>query len=302
MPVPKQIDILNKPNELVQVLSASANNLVTHYWGVEAVQCAAVVQENKRLKQFAKLHNSTVAGILASSLSISLNEAQVNAINRLLHSPSPQFINPAYSRWIAQIKAQCPGADEHFNQLFGLNADGSFIDPPGAATSIPNLIKKQCQVNEDLEEALDTNPNPGQQKLLGIFLGLAKTESDDVAVDDLKDNFKSAHSLTNFLEHYNGFTQAFKSQLATELTAERFMEIKRDINQEAFALNNQTAAIKALRDNLKPMKERLKIIQKNGYALSFINGISAPVHLYNPAVQGKAKAQAQVWISVKSFF
>lgn len=320
LPVDKQREILEKPEQLRDILNAKEKHIAEHYLGKDAKGIDELVAENTRLSAFREIHNSEIARVLANfKPDIKLSDDQVKEINKALHeakiSAHPDtFTNVGkYKSLIDKIKDQVGTVDtEKFYKEFNLNHDGSaFINPP--PNTVTQKIESQHKFNEKLMDEYSTLAKPFQ-KVMDLFLKLEKTYTLDqtalsgkptsLIVGDIVakiNNSNSAQELIDKLVTPNPHTAPLtpeqvklKKNLTREITPSVFDEMKNTARRAQFLsskIDTVRTAFKEVVAGLEEIQKNHKPITDSKAKLQFINGID-PVHLYNPSFQGTAKSKA----------
>lgn len=297
----KQIQILKKSSDLRHILKAQDLDTLSYYFGKEA--SADLVTENKNRVSFNAIHNAAVANILANFKPlIKLNSLQVDEINTALMDLDPIIPNDLvrYKPFITAIKAQCGAVNEaNFDAAFGLSADGNTFTNP----SVREAINRQHEMNQSVFAAYNLDENEKHKKLLSLILSLEKNHPlTDQQINLIRATFNSSDSAQEFIQLLipklvapnNAHSYALKLSLTNELTSVLFNEIKIEVNKGQLSNRNAEVVytrIDKMTDQLTILQDNQNQVTKNKDQFKFIADID-PIHLFNPAFQGKAKLEA----------
>ena len=178
----KQLQILNKRDELHHLLKAQDVDTVKHYLGknIDVVLASAIVKENQVHVLFNSIHNYKIANILANfkppTPPVTLDAVKVNAINDFLklNADAVVFTDVVrYKLFIGSIRNLCAAAvdEASFNAAFNLNADGSAFVAP---TPVKDEIKTQQANNVGLFAEYSKAENADYTKLFDVLLSIKK--------------------------------------------------------------------------------------------------------------------------------
>ncbi len=285
---PNQQNELIKSENLKHLLNAVDENVVKHFLGKDFLKKGIVIKdlidENKRLSVLKGIHNSEVARVLASfEPPLALTEEKVNEINELFVENGVAIMLDNigdYESLINKIAQKCGVNEiekEDFRKAFGLVLINlNLTDSP----VIENLVK-QHEYNSYLFMVHLNSDDPVKKQFLDKVLSASKTEK---IYDDLYKKLKESKDLQDFSNKAN-------LDLSNVFTNYSFNAIKAQIRKEKIhhgGMNTVKEEIKVLDTKLSELKKTHTDLTQHKEKLRKMSEID-PIHIYNPAVQGKAE-------------
>ncbi|MFA5959338.1 MAG: hypothetical protein WC785_02345 [Tatlockia sp.] len=284
-------------NALLEAQDVAAIKQLVRDNHIEAPALVALVNENKRLANFAKIYNAEVAAILAEFRPpIDLDNKKTNKINMFLmdivdEDEDEQENDEKYIANVGKILGHIGKNQIGLASAFGLNDN----DPAEILNhDLKNNIIAQSTRNDALINLPYDKNNKAAEALRKVCLNLPKSELFTVAdFNAMQDDLKQTTSLAAFIAKAEArdYAQHLQQEPSwtRHITQKNYDEVKSKLNQQNFrspegyqeALTAQKAKTDALRHLLKKMRDSNVGIHSKLTAI----GKTSDINWLNPAFQ-----------------